>query len=320
MSKQTSPVSEGLGRSEWQHQGSEQGWEPRDHLSWADEPAGLEHPLPGHSERQGTEVPRSPLAGKASAWCPKPHLTSAWRLRPGSPRPAHGLRVPATMPANLKRRIMHTSLSWRVTAQSLPFLWVLGAPPPGETGPRGEGCQRLHALPPGAGGHGPSGASAASAVRTAARGVSWRVYPLLAHPAPDTATPPVSATALASTQRGSPTTAVRQGERRQGRAEACLHCSRTTSQQEPAPKSTQPLPAARPPALLSHSRDAHPTPFRSPHPIHGAGGREGLVGPHAHPRARTSRGHQILGARTPRLRTKTPESLSQPVQSSISRV
>lgn len=94
---------------------------------------------------------------------------------------------------------------------------------------------------------------------------------------------------LASTQRGSPTTAVRQGERRQGRAEACLHCSRTTSQQARSQvHAAAPCSQATRPA---HSRDVSPhVSFRSPHPIHGAGGREGLaVGPHAHPRARTSR-------------------------------
>lgn len=81
---------------------------------------------------------------------------------------------------------------------------------------------------------------------------------------------------LASTQRGSPTTAVRQGERRRGRADACLHCSRTTSQQAHSQVHTAaPCSQATRPA---HSRDVSPrVSFRSPHPIHGAGGRRGWL-------------------------------------------
>lgn len=171
---------------------------------------------------------------------------------------------------------MHLSLSPEGVAQSLPSLGSRSSS--SAWAPGGAGCQASHALLRPGGPRPVWGlAAAASAVRTAGPAVSWRVYPLPSPPQPQTQ--PRHQSALRPRKHPERFTHHRSaaGNAEQGGREACLHCSRTTSQQARS-QVTQPLPAARPPACSL--RDVSPR-FLQEAPTHswGAGGRRDWLWP-----------------------------------------
>ena len=106
---------------------------------------------------------------------------------------SHGLRVPATTPAKLRLRITHTSLSPSDGEGSAPA--SLGSRSSSTEKRAWVQAASISARFSRLGGHGPSGASAASAVRTAGPVASPGGFTPRppTRPAPDTATPPVSA-------------------------------------------------------------------------------------------------------------------------------
>ena len=224
---------------------------------------------------------------------------------------SHRLRVPATTPAKLRLRITHTSLSpSEVRAQPL-HLWVLGAPPPRN----GPGC-RLPASPRASPGWEVTARLGPRLPRPSGPQGPWCLLEVLpcTHPPTQPQTQPLHQSALTAPhehpERFTHHRRAPEGGKADGRLPARVKDDQSAGppgrqSQEPAPKSTRPIPAARPPALLTPGT-CHPAiPFRSPHPIHGAGGREGLaVAPTPHPRAHTSWADEILGALTPRLSDK----------------
>ena len=210
-------------------------------------------------------------------------------------------------PAKLRLRITHTSLS-PLTVRAQPLhLWVLGAPPPRN----GPGC-RLPASPRASPGWEVTARLGPRLPRPSGPRGPWHLLEGLprAHPPAQPQTQPRHQSALTSPHEH-PERFTHHRRAVEAREGGCLPARVKDNQsasppgrqsQEPAPKSTRPIPAARTPALLTPRTCGPAFPFRSPHPIHGVGGREGLaVGPHAPP---TPHHDQILGALTPRLSDK----------------